>query len=97
MVALAEDLKIPNQITFDSQWKWSITTVLVSGAVNDLLIAGGLTYYMRGGRHQESVFPNWTIVKFSVREYMWCDVSSVTALMFLQRPAFSRVYWRQSC
>ena len=77
MVALAEDLKIPDQVVFDAQWKWSITTVLVVGAVNDLLIAGGLTYFMRGGRYQESVFPNWTIVKFSVRKYTWCDTNSV--------------------
>ena len=48
MLAMAEDLRIPSQLVFDAQWNWTITIVLAVGAANDILIAAGLTYFLRG-------------------------------------------------
>ena len=46
LTAAAEEIKISVQTEFNSQWKWIIIFVLAVGAVNDILIALGLGFYL---------------------------------------------------
>ena len=41
-----EEIKIPVQEDFNVKWKWSIVATLGISAVNDILIALGLGYYL---------------------------------------------------
>ena len=41
-----EEIKIPVQEDFNVKWKWSIVTTLGISAVNDILIALGLGFYL---------------------------------------------------
>ena len=50
ILMVVEELRIPSQVEFDSKWKWTITVTLAIGAVNDVLIAAGLTYTLHGSR-----------------------------------------------
>ena len=50
MIVMGEEIALPNQVVFNRHWKWGIMLALVSGSVNDFLIAGGLTYYLRKNR-----------------------------------------------
>ena len=47
---LVEELRMENQIEINHKYRWLIALVLSSGAANDLLIAGGLTYVLRVNR-----------------------------------------------
>ena len=50
MLVLSEEIILPNQVAFNAKWKWSILLALIAGAVNDVIIAGGLVFYLRKGR-----------------------------------------------
>ena len=71
MLAMAEDLRIPSQLVFDAQWNWTITIVLAVGAANDILIAAGLTYFLRGSRSGLAKSDRIVnkIIRFTIRAY----------------------------
>ena len=46
LITEVEEIKIPVQVDFNVKWKWSIVATLGISAVNDILIALGLGYYL---------------------------------------------------
>ena len=50
LVATGEEIEIGQQDEFNAQFKWIIILVLAIGAVNDVLIASGLTFYLGKNR-----------------------------------------------
>ena len=71
LLAMVEDLRIPSQLTFDAEWNWVITVVLSVGAANDILIAAGLTYFLRGSRSGLAKSDRIVnkIIRFTIRAY----------------------------
>lgn len=45
-----KDIEIGDQTEFDARFKWMIIIVLAAGAVNDILIAACLSFYLSRGR-----------------------------------------------
>lgn len=50
LVATAKEIQVGNQIEFNAQFKWIIILVLAVGAVNDILIAAGLSLFLSKSR-----------------------------------------------
>ena len=46
IIAAVEEIRISVQTEFNDTWKWIVVFVLAIGAVNDILIALGLGYYL---------------------------------------------------
>ena len=59
MLSMSGELVFPNQVNFNAKWKWSTLLALSIGAVNDVIIAGGLVFYLR---RSQSGIKTWAAV-----------------------------------
>ncbi|PAV21571.1 hypothetical protein PNOK_0152800 [Pyrrhoderma noxium] len=89
LTAAAEEIKISVQTEFNGQWKWIIIFVLAVGAVNDILIALGLGFYL--SRNKSGISSSDRVVnkliKFTVQSGLITSVLAIAMLIcYLSMP-----------
>ncbi|EJD00103.1 uncharacterized protein FOMMEDRAFT_159715 [Fomitiporia mediterranea MF3/22] len=83
LVATAEEIKIKNQVAFNAKFKWIIVLVLAVGAVNDVLIAAGLSLYLsksRSGIKTTDRIVN-RLIKFTIQSGLLTSVVATAMLI----------------